>query len=86
VLTQVLSHTGGNKARAARLLQIDYKTIQLKLKKLGIWEGRMANRDQEVDLDPEPSESSEAFGLASTDPPFVLGVDAPPRREQTRAA
>ena len=38
VLTQVLNHTGGNKAKAARLLQVDYKTIHLKLKKLGIWE------------------------------------------------
>jgi two-component system nitrogen regulation response regulator GlnG len=36
VLTQVLKNTGGNKAKAARLLKIDYKTIHLKLKKLGI--------------------------------------------------
>jgi two-component system nitrogen regulation response regulator GlnG len=36
MLVQVLKKTGGNKARAARLLQIDYKTIQAKLKKLGI--------------------------------------------------
>jgi two-component system nitrogen regulation response regulator GlnG len=46
VLTQVLNHTGGNKAKAARLLQIDYKTIHLKLKKLGIWERRLANGAQ----------------------------------------
>ena len=86
MLTQVLSHTGGNKARAARLLQIDYKTIQLKLKRLGIWERRIANGDQEVDLEAEPSDSPEAFALASTASPFALGIDAPPRREQTRAA
>lgn len=36
VLSQVLRYTGGNKAKAARLLQIDYKTIHTKLKQLGI--------------------------------------------------
>ncbi|NWF56196.1 MAG: sigma-54-dependent Fis family transcriptional regulator [Syntrophaceae bacterium] len=36
VLDQVLKQTGGNKAKAARLLQIDYKTIHEKVKKLGI--------------------------------------------------
>jgi len=36
VLIQVLKHTRGNKAKAARLLQIDYKTIQTKLKQFGI--------------------------------------------------
>ena len=36
VLNQVLKFTGGNKAKAARLLQIDYKTIHTKLRKLGI--------------------------------------------------
>ena len=36
VLTQVLKNTGGNKAKAARLLKIDYKTIHGKIKKLGI--------------------------------------------------
>ena len=38
VLTQVLKNTGGNKAKAARLLKMDYKTIHVKLKKLGIIE------------------------------------------------
>jgi DNA-binding NtrC family response regulator len=37
VFTQVLKETGGNKAKAARLLQVDYKTIHEKVKKLGIW-------------------------------------------------
>jgi two-component system nitrogen regulation response regulator GlnG len=37
VFTQVLQQTGGNKAKAARMLQIDYKTIHGKIKKLGIW-------------------------------------------------
>jgi two-component system nitrogen regulation response regulator GlnG len=32
VLTQVMKYTGGNKAKAARLLQIDYKTMHHKLK------------------------------------------------------
>jgi DNA-binding NtrC family response regulator len=36
VLTQILNRTGGNKAKAARLLQIDYKTMHTKIKKLGI--------------------------------------------------
>jgi len=36
VLTKVLQYTAGNKARAARLLKIDYKTIHTKIKQLGI--------------------------------------------------
>jgi two-component system nitrogen regulation response regulator GlnG len=36
VLTEALKNTGGNKAKAARLLEIDYKTIHEKVKKLGI--------------------------------------------------
>ena len=36
VLTQALKQTGGNKAEAARMLKIDYKTIHVKVKKLGI--------------------------------------------------
>ena len=35
-LIEVLRKTGGNKARAARILQIDYKTIHTKLKDYGI--------------------------------------------------
>ncbi|MCX6915999.1 MAG: hypothetical protein NT167_23640, partial [Verrucomicrobia bacterium] len=36
ILLQTLRQTGGNKAKAARLLQIDYKTIQSKIKQYGI--------------------------------------------------
>jgi len=36
VLMEVLKLTGGNKARAARLLQVDYKTVHTKVKKFGI--------------------------------------------------
>ncbi len=36
VLMQVLKQTGGNKAKAARLLQIDYKTIRTKAKEYAI--------------------------------------------------
>ena len=36
VLTQVLRSTGGNKAKAARLLHVDYKTVFTKVKQLGI--------------------------------------------------
>ncbi len=35
-LSEALRQTGGNKAKAARLLQIDYKTIQSKIKHYGI--------------------------------------------------
>jgi DNA-binding NtrC family response regulator len=35
VLSQVLKYTRGNKAQAARLLQIDYKTMHTKLKQFG---------------------------------------------------
>jgi two-component system nitrogen regulation response regulator GlnG len=35
-LIEVLRKTGGNKAKAARILQIDYKTIHVKLKDYGI--------------------------------------------------
>jgi len=38
VLAEVLKSTGGKKAKAARLLQIDYKTIHGKVKKFGIQE------------------------------------------------
>lgn len=36
VLVQVLTETGGNKARAARMLQIDYKTIHTKIREYRI--------------------------------------------------
>jgi two-component system nitrogen regulation response regulator GlnG len=49
VLDQVLKQTGGNKAKAARLLQIDYKTIHEKVKKLGI----QIDRNGEVRENPE---------------------------------
>ena len=39
VLESTLERTGGNKARAARLLHIDYKTIHTKVKELGISTG-----------------------------------------------
>jgi two-component system nitrogen regulation response regulator GlnG len=36
VLLQTLRQTGGNKAKAARLLQVDYKTVRTKIKQYGI--------------------------------------------------
>jgi two-component system nitrogen regulation response regulator GlnG len=36
VIAQTLRRTGGNKARAARLLQVDYKTLHSKVKEYGI--------------------------------------------------
>jgi len=40
ILARVLRQTGGNKAEAARLLQIDYKTIHLKIKVYGLQTAR----------------------------------------------
>lgn len=36
VLKEVLKHTGGNKAKAARILKVDYKTVFSKVKQYGI--------------------------------------------------
>ncbi len=46
VLTEVLKYTGGNKARAARLLQVDYKTVHKKAKKFGILQNGGNNDDK----------------------------------------
>lgn len=46
VLTEVLKFTGGNKARAARLLQVDYKTIHTKVKKFDILQNGGSNDDK----------------------------------------
>lgn len=42
VLLQTLRLTGGNKAKAARLLRIDYKTIQSKVQKYGLSQNHAA--------------------------------------------
>jgi two-component system nitrogen regulation response regulator GlnG len=47
VLAQVLKVTGGNKAKAARLLKIDYKTIHEKVKKLGLLVGENKDGEEE---------------------------------------
>ncbi len=47
VLVHVLKVTGGNKAKASRLLKIDYKTIHEKVKKLGILTGKNGGDEQE---------------------------------------
>jgi two-component system nitrogen regulation response regulator GlnG len=36
VIAQALRRTGGNKAKAARLLQVDYKTLHSKVKEYGV--------------------------------------------------
>jgi two-component system nitrogen regulation response regulator GlnG len=36
VITKVLRETHGNKAKAARVLQVDYKTLHTKVKQYGI--------------------------------------------------
>ena len=36
IITEVLQQTGGNKAEAARILQVDYKTLHNKVKEYGI--------------------------------------------------
>jgi DNA-binding NtrC family response regulator len=40
ILARVLGQTAGNKAKAARLLQIDYKTIRSKIRQYGLSVGR----------------------------------------------
>ena len=47
VLVHVLKVTGGNKAKAARLLKIDYKTIHEKVKKLSILTGKKDDDQEE---------------------------------------
>jgi len=47
VLTSVLRKTGGNKAEAARLLQVDYKTMHTKVKRYGITIHSEVNDEQE---------------------------------------
>ena len=46
VLNEVLRFTGGNKARAARLLRVDYKTMHTKAKKFGIQQNGGNNDDK----------------------------------------
>ncbi len=46
VLVHVLKVTGGNKAKAARLLKIDYKTIHEKVKKLGLLAGKNGDGEE----------------------------------------
>ena len=43
VLVEALQRAGGNKAKAARMLQIDYKTIHTKIRQYGIM--KEANHD-----------------------------------------
>jgi two-component system nitrogen regulation response regulator GlnG len=47
VLAHVLKVTGGNKAKAARLLKIDYKTIHEKVKKFGILSAKNGDGEEE---------------------------------------
>ncbi len=58
VLDQVLKQTGGNKAKAARLLQIDYKTIHEKVKKLGIQIDTGRSGKPRIDPGPDSPTSS----------------------------
>ena len=46
VLKEVLRFTGGNKAKAARLLRVDYKTMHTKAKKFGIQQNGEKNGDK----------------------------------------
>jgi DNA-binding NtrC family response regulator len=46
VLTEVLKFTGGNKAKAARLLHVDYKTMSTKAKKFDILQNGGNNDDE----------------------------------------
>jgi len=58
VIGQVLKTTRGNKAKAARLLQVDYKTIHEKVKKLGLVKYADDNGEsQEKEVEPEKREN-----------------------------
>jgi two-component system nitrogen regulation response regulator GlnG len=48
VLKEVLRFTGGNKAKAARLLRVDYKTMHTKAKKFGIQQNGGNNDDDKT--------------------------------------
>jgi two-component system nitrogen regulation response regulator GlnG len=48
-LVEALLRVGGNKARAARLLQIDYKTIQTKIRKYGISLNERASYEEQTE-------------------------------------
>jgi len=47
ILQQALRQTGGNKAKAARILQIDYKTIHTKAKEYGLTGKRGASTNHD---------------------------------------
>jgi len=47
VLKQALERAHGNKAHAARMLKVDYKTIYLKIKKYGIYTKTVAGADKD---------------------------------------
>jgi two-component system nitrogen regulation response regulator GlnG len=49
VLAEALKHTGGNKAKAARLLKVDYKTVISKLKRYAIHTNGEPNGTREKD-------------------------------------
>ena len=61
VLTQVLKHVEGNKAKAARVLQIDYKTIHMKLKRYGI--GTQDSRTSGIERVTDPHPRTDTSGL-----------------------
>ena len=61
VLTQVLEHVEGNKAKAARVLQIDYKTIHMKLKRYGI--GTQDSRTSGIERVTDPHPRTDTSGL-----------------------
>ena len=90
VLTQVMKTTAGNKAKAARLLQVDYKTIHTKLKRYGISVGegvsdtKCGNKDEEESPESELSGSPEDFDLKIEAPSNSSGIDAIERRSKHR--
>lgn len=65
-LVRALGNAGGNKAKAARLLQIDYKTIHTKLKEYGInGRGHCNGRAEEQGQDARLGEQGKGQGEAA---------------------
>jgi hypothetical protein len=85
VFIQVLRQTGRNKAKAAQLLQVDYKTIHEKVIKLGIWiDERFSNESAKEVIYEKESLSGNGFMGSADIHHFGLGLCSDLRRRGGR--